>query len=247
MIRASPRRRAADAPVTPDSATCGDCLHELFDPDDRRLPLPVHQLHQLWAHASRSCRGIPYDRPFTTMAGFQMCPSCQAEYDDPSDRRFHAQPNACPVCGPRARLLCRAGSSARRGPGAGRGRCAARRTDRRRQGDRRLPPRVPRRRRGRSGQASRARKHREDKPFALMAGSIDEAAVLARFGESERALLTGPERPIVLAPRRRSSRRSLGRPPGARSRGDAALLAASSPAPGRFGVHVGHDERKRLG
>ena len=50
-------------------------------------------------------RGVPYDRPLTTMAGFELCPRCAAEYEDPADRRFHAQPNACPECGPTLRLL----------------------------------------------------------------------------------------------------------------------------------------------
>ena len=54
---------------------------------------------------SRSCEGVPYDRPLTTMAGFEMCEGCRAEYEDPLDRRFHAQPNACPACGPRVRLV----------------------------------------------------------------------------------------------------------------------------------------------
>ena len=50
-------------------------------------------------------RGVPYDRPLTTMAGFEMCAACRAEYEDPADRRFHAQPNACPECGPSVRLI----------------------------------------------------------------------------------------------------------------------------------------------
>ena len=91
-------------PISPDVATCDDCLHEVIDPADRR-----------YRYAFTNCtncgprftiiQDIPYDRPKTTMAPFGMCPACQREYDDPLNRRFHAQPNACPVCGPRLELL----------------------------------------------------------------------------------------------------------------------------------------------
>ncbi len=91
-------------PISPDVATCDDCLAEIRDPANRR-----------YRYAFTNCtncgprftiiQDIPYDRPKTTMAGFEMCPACQAEYDNPLDRRFHAQPNACPECGPRLELL----------------------------------------------------------------------------------------------------------------------------------------------
>ena len=91
-------------PISPDVATCDDCLAEVRDPDDRR-----------YRYAFTNCtncgprftiiQDIPYDRPATTMAPFTMCPDCQAEYDDPLNRRFHAQPNACPVCGPHLELM----------------------------------------------------------------------------------------------------------------------------------------------
>ncbi len=91
-------------------------------------------------------RGVPYDRPHTTMAAFPMCAACQAEYDDPGDRRFHAQPNACPGCGPRRRCWTPPVSVWR--PGTRRVRRRRRRcgtADRGGQGHRRLPPRLPRR------------------------------------------------------------------------------------------------------
>jgi len=85
--------------VSPDVATCGDCLGELADPEDRR-----------YRHAFISCTNcgprftivvnLPYDRPATTMAALPLCAPCAAEYADPADRRFHAQTVACPDCGP---------------------------------------------------------------------------------------------------------------------------------------------------
>ena len=101
-------------------------------------------------------RGVPYDRPNTTMAGFRMCAACRAEYSDPGDRRFHAQPIACPDCGPRLRPSLEAAERCLRGGGVlalkGLGgfhlACVA--SDER------------------AVAALRARKHREDKPFALM-------------------------------------------------------------------------------
>ncbi|MBV8429835.1 MAG: carbamoyltransferase HypF [Solirubrobacterales bacterium] len=201
VIRPSPRGKVADAPVTPDTATCGQCLRELFDPGDRRYRYPFINCTNCGPRFT-IVRGIPYDRPFTTMAGFRMCPTCQAEYEDPGDRRFHAQPNACPVCGPSVKLLDPAGRPvdvadpmgaaalallegrivAVKGIGGYHLACRA--------DDEAAVARL------------RSRKHREDKPFALMVPRSRDAESLVRLGEAERALLAGPERPIVLAERR---------------------------------------------
>jgi hydrogenase maturation protein HypF len=95
------RRRAL---ISADVATCADCLRELDDPADRRFGYPFINCTNCGPRFT-IVRGVPYDRPLTTMAGFAMCPACRAEYDDPANRRFHAQPVCCPACGPRLRLV----------------------------------------------------------------------------------------------------------------------------------------------
>src|SRR6185312_17359780 len=106
----SKRSEERFALVSPDTATCGDCLGELFDPADRRFRYPFVNCTNCGPRFT-IVRGTPYDRPLTTMAGFEMCERCRAEYEDPTDRRFHAQPNACPACGPSVRLTSVEGSS----------------------------------------------------------------------------------------------------------------------------------------
>jgi hydrogenase maturation protein HypF len=200
-ILASARTGAPDAPVTPDSAPCQECLAELRDPADRRYRYPFVNCTNCGPRFT-IVRGVPYDRPLTTMAGFRMCPECAREYEDPADRRFHAQPNACPQCGPQVRVARADGTAIEASDPIGfiAGRLAA--------GDvvaikglggfhlacdAGEQPAVA---------ALRARKHREDKPFALMVPDLQAACSLVVLGAEEEALLSSIERPIVLAARR---------------------------------------------
>jgi hydrogenase maturation protein HypF len=203
QIVASERGGAASAPVTPDSATCADCLAELADPGDRRHRYPFLNCTNCGPRFT-IVQGIPYDRPLTTMAGFAMCDACRAEYEDPLDRRFHAQPNACPVCGPQVRLVERDGE-----PVAGAepdplraaaqdlldGRILAVKG----LGGYHLACRADSEE---AVAALRSRKHREDRPFALLVADVEAARGLVELSAEEEALLTSRARPIVLARRR---------------------------------------------
>jgi hydrogenase maturation protein HypF len=192
---------AAHVSIPPDLATCPACLAETRDPADRR-----------YRYAFTNCtncgprftivRSAPYDRPATSMAAFAMCPACQREYDAVDDRRFHAQPNACPVCGPRLDLRTADGrpfptgdvveDAARglreglivavRGIGGFQLACDATSDA----AVRRL----------------RDRKHRDEKPFAIMVRTLEAAAAIADLRPADIQLLASPERPIVLVRRR---------------------------------------------
>ena len=85
--------------VSADTATCEECLHELFDPANRRYQYPFINCTNCGPRFT-IVRDVPYDRPNTTMASFVMCSQCLWEYEDPDDRRYHAQPTCCPKCGP---------------------------------------------------------------------------------------------------------------------------------------------------
>jgi hydrogenase maturation protein HypF len=193
VIASSARDSTADALVPGDAATCEACLRELRTPGDRRYRYPFINCTDCGPRFT-IVRGVPYDRPLTTMAGFAMCDRCAAEYHDPADRRFHAQPNACPDCGPRLDhplddvidALVGGAVVAVKGIGGFHLACVA--------SDERAVAML------------RSRKHREEKPFALMAPDLEAARRLVALGPVETALLRGRDRPIVLAPRRRDAR-----------------------------------------
>jgi hydrogenase maturation protein HypF len=201
-IRPSLTSGPTTATVAPDTGTCEACLRELFDPKDRRYRYPFINCTDCGPRFT-IVRGVPYDRPNTTMAHFRMCPECRREYDDPVDRRFHAQPNACPACGPSVALVDRDGTRAAATEDAVRAAAAALRAGRivaiKGIGGYHLACRADDER---AVATLRARKHREDKPFALMARDTVAARALIELDASAAELLTSPQRPIVLAPRR---------------------------------------------
>ena len=94
--------------VSPDIATCDECLGEIFNPANRRYRYPFNNCTNCGPRFT-IVRDVPYDRPLTTMADFVMCADCSREYHDPGDRRFHAQPISCPRCGPTLMLVDRHG------------------------------------------------------------------------------------------------------------------------------------------
>lgn len=205
-ILESEGRGEPSALVSADMAPCGECLRELADPADRRFRYPFINCTNCGPRFT-IVRGVPYDRPLTTMAGFTMCERCRAEYDDPADRRFHAQPNACPVCGPSVRLLDRRGHAVLGGAAADPVRAAATA----------LAAGLIVAVKGVGGfhlacradseavvATLRSRKHREDKPFAVMVDALGAARELVDLTSAEERLLLAPERPIVLSRRRMS-------------------------------------------
>ena len=178
--------------VSPDVATCAECLDDLASPANRRFGYAFTNCTNCGPRYT-IVRDIPYDRPNTTMAEFRMCAACQAEYDDPADRRFHAQPNACAECGPslsapieEARRRLEAGEIvAIKGLGGFHLACDARDAS--------------------AAQRLRARKRRSEKPFALMARDAAAAEEICEVSAAARAALTGPRRPIVILPAREPS------------------------------------------
>ena len=164
----SPARRTEPAPTRSRSSPrtprpAPPAWREVLDPTDRRHRYPFTACTYCGPRFT-IVRGLPYDRPYTTMAGFPLCPDCAREYEDPTDRRFHAQPTACPVCGPR---LCLPRPMAQVRPDAtgATTRCwrparARRGRHRRRQGRRRLPPRLRRARDQTAVARLRSRKQR---------------------------------------------------------------------------------------
>jgi hydrogenase maturation protein HypF len=191
--------------VSPDIAVCDECLAELFDPEDRRYRYPFINCTNCGPRFTITVR-LPYDRPNTTMSGFQLCDACASEYHDPTDRRFHAQPVACSACGPRAwffRARPEAGGDPAPIIDGTDGAIAATQAA--------LAAGQIVAVKGLGGYhlvcdassagavaALRARKARADKPFAVMVADIATARHLASISHREAAILSGPARPIVL-------------------------------------------------
>lgn len=188
--------------ILPDTATCPDCLCEVFDPNNRRYLYPFTNCTHCGPRFS-IIHDLPYDRCNTTMSAFEMCEECRAEYEDPCNRRFHAQPNACPKCGPHVELWDDAGAVlsshhnsilqtvqliqegkivAVKGLGGFHLMVDARNDD--------------------AVQRLRLLKHRYEKPLAVMAPNLEWIYQNCECSESERAVLQGYKSPIVLLKRK---------------------------------------------
>lgn len=194
-----PARRSAL--ISPDVSVCEDCLHELFHPGDRRYRYPFINCTNCGPRYT-IIADVPYDRSNTSMKRFQMCPACQAEYDDPLNRRFHAQPNACGKCGPHVALydntgrrlaapnpVAKAAALLKKGSilavkGLGGFHLVVDAAN----GDAVL--------------RLRKRKHRPEKPLAVMSFDIARIRRYAQVEPAEEALLTSIPRPIVLLRKR---------------------------------------------
>ena len=200
-IRESSRRDRPTVRILPDLPVCDACLHELFDPDNRRFHYPYINCTECGPRFT-VIQSLLYDRPNTTMRAWPLCDACAAEYHDPTNRRFHAQPVACSACGPgytlqiggetiagneasiqRAAALLREGKIvAVKGLGGYHLACDAKNAA--------------------AVAALRERKFRKEKPFALMVRSAALARSIVELSADAEALLTSIERPIVLAPAR---------------------------------------------
>ncbi len=200
-IRHSERQAGHYQLISPDVATCPDCLRELFDPQDRRYRYPFINCTNCGPRFT-IIKDIPYDRDNTTMRVFPLCPDCRAEYEDPTNRRFHAQPNACPTCGPhvwltepgqeqitaeaalqKARELLLSGKIlAIKGLGGFHLACDATNAQ--------------------AVQTLRERKHRPHKPFAVMMATLADVKAHCEVPPAAASLLSSPQAPIVLLERR---------------------------------------------
>jgi hydrogenase maturation protein HypF len=201
VIKESEKKDTKTVLISPDLATCDDCLNELFDPQDRRFGYPFLNCTNCGPRLT-IIQDIPYDRDKTTMSIFKMCPDCYREYHSPENRRFHAQPNACPVCGPKLTLLdnkkktlstndpvastiefLRKGHIvAIKGIGGYHLACDAANQD--------------------AVSTLRKRKYREDKPFAMMANDLKTIQKFCYVNPFEKKLLQSVQRPILLLKKR---------------------------------------------
>ena len=204
--------------VSPDLATCDDCLAELLNPNDRRYRYPFINCTNCGPRFT-IIDSLPYDRPATSMGGFKMCPQCAGEYADPLNRRFHAQPDACWECGPKVswsvptgedwcttwgdsreasdgifasavKLLLEGGILAVKGLGGFHLVCDASNPD--------------------ALAKLRQRKRRQGKAFAVMVGSADDARHVCRVDTVEQEQLESTKRPIVLLRKRPEAQLAAG-------------------------------------
>ncbi len=195
-------------PISPDVNVCEDCLRELFTPGDLRFRYPFINCTNCGPRFT-IIEDVPYDRPKTTMAGFDLCPTCKEEYSDPLNRRFHAQPVACPECGPQIwleyasqgnpqsidsrdealvhsqKLLAEGSIGAIKGLGGFHLAC-----------DGNNPEAIA---------DLRARKNRPDKPLAVMVPDLDTVRKYCQLSTEEANLLSSPRRPILLLERKPGS------------------------------------------
>jgi hydrogenase maturation protein HypF len=203
---------AKTAFILPDIATCRDCLHEILDPNNRRFRYPFTNCTNCGPRFS-IIDALPYDRANTSMKKFAMCDECEREYHDPLDRRFHAQPNACPTCGPQLQLWSEDGEPIAMREDALRYAAEAVRAGKivalKGLGGFQL---IVDARNDAAVLCLRERKHREQKPFALMYPSLDAVRVDCEILALEERLLLSPESPIVLVGRARRARRADGLP-----------------------------------
>ena len=220
-IRESDDSGEKTALVLPDIAVCSDCLAEVLDPTNRRYLYPFTNCTNCGPRFT-IIDALPYDRPNTTMNKFEMCVDCLLEYENPLDRRFHAQPNACPICGPHIELL------------ASDGRVLASHHDALFEAVASIVHGMIVAVKGLGGfhlmtaahndaavRRLRERKHREEKPLALMYPSLESIRRDCEVSDLEERLLLSPESPIVLL-RRKSA---IGNP----KSGVSALVAPGNP------------------
>lgn len=200
-IETSSRGGNSKVYISPDVGVCKDCERELFDAEDRRYLYPFINCTNCGPRFT-IIKGVPYDRPLTTMARFEMCDSCAAEYKNPADRRYHAQPVSCYRCGPRLQLLDHRGETvgaediieaakrllaagdiiAVKGLGGYHLVCDAHNAE--------------------AVKRLRKRKIRDDKPFALMVKGYKTALQYCQVNEEEKRLLESERKPIVLLQKR---------------------------------------------
>lgn len=207
IILRSEQGDSPDTLISPDVAVCEKCLGEMLDPQDRRYLYPFINCTDCGPRFS-IINSVPYDRKNTSMRVFPLCPTCKKEYEDPTNRRFHAQPNACPDCGPSVQLVKNRqrqdlppgeiplsfsgpeaiaktrelllGGNIIAVKGIGGFHLAVDATN------------------SHAVRTLRERKGREEKPFAIMASSLEWAQKICRISESERAALTSWQKPIIL-------------------------------------------------